>query len=217
MAITLSTGVQVEIAKTYGSVLTITAVSNASPAVATTSAAHGLTVGSYLEITSGWDLLSGKVVRVGVGSAGSTLNLEGIDTLDTAKYPALAGVGTCRAITAFTQLTQLKSLSASGGDQQFATVTSLSDRTEKQIPTTRGAVTMTIEAYDDPSLAWYADVLKASEASTPFGLKMAFANGSKLVSNAYWSLQKVPSVNQNEAMTTQITLSYSAEPVRYAS
>lgn len=216
MAITLATGVQVEIAKTYGSDITITGISNANPAVATTSAPHGLSAGSYIEVTSGWDLLTQKIVRVGAGSSGTTLNLEGIDTLSTAKYTASGGAGKCRAVTAWTQVTQLKSLSASGGDQQFADVTSLVDRVAKQVPTTRSAVTMTIDAYDDPSLTWYADVTTASDASTPYGLKMSFANGSKLVANAYWSLQKVPSVNQNEAMTSQISLSYAAEPVRYS-
>jgi hypothetical protein len=45
---------------------------------------------------------------------------------------------------------------------------------------------------------------------------LAFPNGSKTVANAYWSLMRVPTMAQNEALMTQISLSYAAEPVRYA-
>lgn len=213
--ITLSTGVTLSIAKTYGTSYNITAATNATECVATVQAGHGLVVGDYIEVTSGWDLLTQKVVRVKT-VATNDVTLEGINTSSTAKYPAGSGTGTLRKVSAWSQLSQLKSLSASGGEQQFADITSLVDRVQKQVPTTRSAVTMTIDAYDDPSLAWYSDVNTASEASAPYGLLMTFANGSKLVANAYWSLQKVPSVNQNEAMTTQISLSYAAEPVRYS-
>ncbi len=214
--ITLSTGVTLSIAKTYGTSYNITAATNAAEGVATVQAGHGLVVGDYIEVTSGWDLLTQKVVRVKTVAV-NDVTLEGINTSSTAKYPAGSGTGTLRKVSAWSQLSQLKSLSASGGEQQFADITSLVDRVQKQVPTTRSAVTMTIDAYDDPSLAWYSDVNTASEASAPYGLLMTFANGSKLVANAYWSLQKVPSVNQNEAMTTQISLSYAAEPVRYSS
>ena len=104
-----------------------------------------------------------------------------------------------------------------GGDQQFADITSLSDRTTKQVPTVRSAVTMNIGVYDDPSLTWYPIVTAASDASVPVALIMAFPNGSVLVANAYWSLQKVPTVGKNEALSTQISLSYAADPIRYAS
>ena len=64
MSITLATGTQVAIASTYGTGFTITAISNANPAVATLSAAHGVVVNDLIEITSGWDRLNGRVVRV---------------------------------------------------------------------------------------------------------------------------------------------------------
>ena len=80
----------------------------------------------------------------------------------------------------------------------------------------RSAISMTIDAYDDPTLAWYADVTAADNARSPYALKMSFPNGSKLCANAYWSLMSVPTIATNEALTTQITLSYASEPVRYS-
>lgn len=215
MAITLSTGVSVAIAKTFSAAVNMTALTNASEAVATLASGHGVVAGDYLEVASGWDLLDKRIVRAKTVATNS-VTFESIDTTDTVRYPAGTGIGTVRIITAWSALSQLKSMSASGGDQNYADITSLVDRTQKQIPTTRSAVSMNIEVFDDPTLPWYSDVTKASDESKPYAVRLAFANGSKLVANAYWSLQKVPSVAANEAMTTQISLSYAADPVRYA-
>lgn len=129
----------------------------------------------------------------------------------TARFSALV-----RKITAWSDLSQIKSMSASGGSQNFADITSIADTVQRQIPTTRSAISMTIDAYDDPKLAWYADVTAADNARSPYALKMSFPNGSKLCANAYWSLMRVPTMATNEALMTQITLSYASEPVRYS-
>jgi hypothetical protein len=56
----------------------------------------------------------------------------------------------------------------------------------------------------DESLAWYADVVTADEAKTPYGFLITPANSKPMVANAYWSLMRVP------------TMATNAEPVRYA-
>ena len=50
-----------------------------------------------------------------------------INTTDTSKYPAGTGIGSIRKISAWTALSQVKGLSASGGDMQFANVTAIDD------------------------------------------------------------------------------------------
>ena len=221
MAITLSTGATVAVAKTYSPILslagtTITAISNASPASVT--ATHSLSAGDFVVIASSWGLLDMRVCRVAGVTGTTAFTLEGVDTSDTAKYPATTGIpATFRKITAWSQLSQVKGVSASGGAQQFADITSITDTVKRQIPTIKDAVNMTIDVFDDPTLAWYADVSVADEARAPYGLLMTFPNGSKLAANAYWSLLKVPTMATNEALMTQISLSYAAEPLRYSS
>ena len=216
MAITLTTGSTLSVAKTYAAPLNFTAASNAANCALTVSGST-IVAGDYVEVNSGWGLLDKRLVRAGAGSSATSLILEGIDTSDTVKYPAGAGVGTVRKVSTWTQITQVRTISASGGQQQYADVTSIVDVVTRQIPTVRGAVEMTVDVFDDPSLAWYADVIKADEARAPYGMILAFPNGSKTVANAYWSLMRVPTMAQNEALMTQISLSYAAEPVRYAS
>ncbi len=220
MAITLSTGATVAVAKTYSPILslagtTITAISNASPASVT--ATHSLSAGDFVVIASSWGLLDMRVCRVAGVTGTTAFTLEGVDTSDTAKYPATTGIpATFRKITAWSQLSQVKGVSASGGAQQFADITSITDTVKRQIPTIKDAVTMTIDVFDDPSLSWYADVSVADDARSPYGLLMTFPNGSKLVANSYWSILDVPTMVTNEALMTQISLSYAAEPLRYS-
>lgn len=220
MAITLSTGVIAKVAKTYDANLTFSAISNAADA-ALTVVGSTIVAGDWVEVTSSWGLLDKRIVRAKTGSSATSLILEGINTLDATKYPAgtgaAAGYAYVRKISAWTALSQIKSISASGGSQNYANITSITDVVERQVPTTRAAVSMTIDAYDDPALSWYADVSAADAARTPYGLLMEFPNGSKLVASAYWSLMKVPTMAQNEALMTQISLSYAAEPMRYSS
>ncbi len=217
MAITLSTGASISVAKTYGASITVSAATNASQTVLTTASAHSYSVGDYVELVSGWDLLDKRVVRCTTGTTGSTVVLESVDTTSTSLYPAGSGIGSIRKISAWSQLSQVKTISGAGGSQNYADVTSLSNSTQKQVPTTRSAVTMDLTVFDDPTLAWYSDVTVADQSRSPYGILMSFPNGSRLLGNAYWSMQKIPGINSNEALTTQISLSYAAEPIRYAS
>jgi hypothetical protein len=103
----------------------------------------------------------------------------------------------------------------SGGDQNFANITTIADRNRKQIPTDRNPVVVTFNVFDDPSLAWYAPVVLASDNSTPAGLRFIYTNGSRLLMNGYWSIQKTPTV-EDSTLRAAITVSAIAESVRYA-
>ncbi len=215
MAITLATGTLVAVASTYGTGFTISAITNANPAVATLSASHGVIVGDFIEITSGWDLLTNKVVRVSAVST-NDVTLEGINTSSTSLYPTGSGTGTGREITAWTNITQIQSIGTSGGDQNYASITTISDRTEKQVPTTRAAQTIDMTVFDDPSLSYYSVVQTASDTSALTALRIIFPNSSRMVANGYFSLQKTPNVEINAPLSASINFSAAADPVRYA-
>jgi hypothetical protein len=215
MAITLTTGTIIAIASTYGANVNMTAITNASEAVATLGAGHSVTVGDYLEVTSGWDRLTGRIVRAKT-VATNDITFESINTSSTSVFPAGTGTGTIRRITAWTNLSQIKQMGSSGGELQFADITSISDTVQKQIPTVRGAMSVQITYFDDDALAWIAAVNAADAARTPYAVRFTYPNSAKTVANAYWAKSSTPSVNTNEGLTNQIGLTYAAEPVRYA-
>ena len=215
MSATLATGTQVAIASTYGTGFTVSAISNANPAVAALSASHGVIVGDFIELTSGWDLLNKRVVRISAVST-NDVTLEGINTSDTANYPVGSGTGTGREITAWTSVTQIQSVSTSGGDVNFADITTITDRTQKQVPTTRSPQQIDFTFFDDPTLSWYATVVAASDALAITALRIIFSNGTRLLANGYLSLQKTPNINVNAPLTAQLGFSSVADPVRYS-
>jgi hypothetical protein len=215
MAITLATGTQVAIASTYGTAATVSAITNANPAVATLSASHGVIVGDFIELTSGWDLLNGRVVRVSAVSV-NDVTLEGINTVSTTNYPVGSGTGSAREITAWTSITQIKGIETSGGDINFADITTVADSTQKQIPTTRSPQQLNMTVFDDPALAWFAVAQTASDAKAVTALRVIFANASRVLLNGYFSVQKVPTVAVNEPLTAVLGFSASAEATRYS-
>jgi hypothetical protein len=216
MSITRATGSQISIGSTIGSNVVMSAITNATEAVATLASGHGVVVGDILKIASGWDLLNGKLVRA-KAVASNDVTLEGVDTSSTTNYPAGTGAGTINRVTAFTNLSQLTSgMNVSGGDQNFADITTLSDQIKKQMPIDRNPVVVTLPFYDDPSLPWYAAVVAASDSATITPFRMVFPNGSKLYANGYWSIRKVPTI-EDSTLRGEITVSFSSEPTRYAS
>ena len=116
MAVYLPDGSTVALATTYAA-KTITAISNANPAVVSCTA-HGLTDGDLIELTSGWSRLNGRTFRV-ASSLTDTFALEDVDTTDTAVFAAGSGVGTFKEISAWTSVTQILKFEVSGGRRQF--------------------------------------------------------------------------------------------------
>lgn len=215
MSVTLATGTQVAIASTYGTASNVTAATNAAECVITVAASHGIVVGDFVEFTSGWDLATNRIFRVKT-VATNDVTLEGLNTTSTSNYPAGSGTGSVRRITAWTPITQIQTVGTSGGDQQYADITTIADRTQKQIPTTRSPQEISFTVFDDPALSWYPIVTAASDNSTPTAVRFTFPGKGPLVANGYWSLQKVPTIASNAPLTANISFSSLAEPMRYA-
>lgn len=214
MAARLPDGAIVSLATTMGTAKTVSAITNASTGVAT-STSHGFTDGDLVIMSSGWSNLDNRIVRVD-NSATNAFDIEGVDTSSTTLFPTGSGTGTATEITAFTQITQIMGFATSGGDQQFATYSFLEQNFETQIPTISSAQTITIDIADDPSLAGYIALKAASDARATRGLKIAMPDGSFILYYGYVTLNETPSVTKGAVMQVKATFSLLGRPVRYA-
>lgn len=213
MAITLAVGTTVAIASTYGSTITVSAISNASSMVATFSASHGVVANDYVEFTSGWDRLNQRVLKA--GSVATNDVTFAVDTSSTSRYPAGSGTGTAREVTAWTNIGQIqKDIQVGGGDQQYADITTLSDVIDKQIPTRRRPITVSLPLFFDNSLSYVNVVRTAAETAAVTAVRFTYPNGTVLVANAYWSYQEVPTI-QDETLRGQIDMTFAALPAVY--
>jgi hypothetical protein len=201
------------LATTYASAVTVTALTNANPAVAT-STAHGYSNGDILEITSGWSRLNNRLVRV-AGVTANTFNLEGIDATSTTLYPAGTGTGTARKITAFTQISQILELTSSGGEMQFVTYSFLEQDFETQLPTQSSPQNLSVTIADDQTLAGYIAMKAAAQTRSLTGLRAQLPNGSVLYYNGYVNFDETPSMTKNQLMGCKGGFSLQGRPVRY--
>jgi hypothetical protein len=216
MTIALSQGTSIAIAETYGSVYNVTALTNAAEAVATVQAGHGLTPGDIIELTSGWDRLNGRVMRVKTVVT-NDVTLESIDTQSTANYPAGAGVGSLRKVTAWQTVTQILNVSANAPTIDFVDVTTLADQTRKRIPGLDTPPDMTYTVLYDLTLAWVTAALKASDTNALIGLRMTLASGAKIYSNGYLKMSRFPQLSSGQAIQGTVSYSFNSTPVNYAS
>lgn len=213
MSVSLPNGVLLALATAYGAPVAFTAISNANPAVIT-STAHGFANGDILEVTSGWARLNNRLIRVS-GAAANTFNVENIDTSNTTLFPAGSGTGTVRKITTFTQIAQILDLSSSGGDMQFVTYSFLEQDYETQLPTQASPQQLSITIADDSTLAGYQAMKTAATTRSITGLRATLPNGGILYYNGYVNFDETPSMTKNQLMGCKGGFALQNRPVRY--
>jgi hypothetical protein len=193
----------------------MSAVTNANPAVATLEASHGIVSGDILEVTSGWSRLNNKVVKAGTVATNS-VPLLGINSTSTSIFSAGGGTGSVRKVTGWTQLQQIMESGSSGGEQQFLEYQFLEDDAQKRIPTFKSASGLSFTIADDDTLAGYLLAADANDDRLQRAVRVTLPSGAAIFYNAYISLNKTPSMNVNQLLSVEVTLSLLAEPVRYA-
>lgn len=214
MGFRLPNGATLQIAAAYGAAIPVTALSNANPAVAT-AAAHGLSDGDILAVTSGWTRLNDRAARVSDSLTG-TFALENINTTNLQPYPAGSGVGSVREVTGFVEISQITDVTTSGGDQQFLTFGFLADDDDRQIPTTKNPISMSVTVADDPALPYVPVVEAADEDKVTRVLRLNLPNGDVILYNAYVTITSTPALSRNNLMTRVISLSLAGRPTRYS-
>lgn len=215
MSAKLPDGAIVTLSTTLGSVKTVSALTNANPGVAT-STAHGFVNGDIVLMNSGWSNLNQKAVRV-AGSVANAFNLDGIDTSLTSLYPSGSGTGSASLVGGFTQISQIMGLTTQGGDQQYATFSFLEQNFETQLPTVFSAQSISLEIADDPSLPGYIALKAAADARAFRVLKLQLPDGSFILYYGQISFNETPSLNKGQVMVVKATFALQARPVRYAS
>ena len=213
MSISLPNGATLKLATVYGTPISITAASNAAPAVLT-AAAHGLANGDLVEVTSGWSRINNRIFRVSLSATG-TFALEGLDSSNTVTYTPGGGVGSVRKIATLTQITQILETTSSGGEMGFTEVSLLENDFSTQLPTQASAQSIAISIADDVTLAGFIAVKAAAETRSPRALVVTLPNSSVILYNGIVSLDETPSLTKNSIMAVKSTFSRQGRPVRY--
>lgn len=214
MSASFPNGTIFALATTLAAAKSVTAITNANPGAAT-STAHGYTDGGILLLNMP-SRLDQRVTRV-AGSATNTFNLEGIDTTSTTIYPTGFGVGTAQLATNFVSFSQVTDVQSAGGEQQFFQWVYLEDGRQRQRPTFKNARSMTLTSDYDPSLPWHAALLAADLANTVYVLRATLPTGAVIYYSVYVGFDGEPTftINQNQQVTISLALA-NPQSTRYA-
>ena len=211
---TLPTGTIYAVATAFAAPRTITAITNAVEGVVT-SAAHGYTDGTILQITSGWGRLNRRVVRV-KGSTVNTFVMEAIDTTNLAFYPAGSGLGTARSITTFQQINSILNPSASGGEPKTVTVKFLASDVETKLNDGFAAISESFDIdADEFGGAAYTALVTLSEVQTDTVIRKTLRTGSTIFTPCRVSLNQNPKLTEGQIITNAASIDGNGLVTRY--
>ena len=214
MAFNFPEGSRFQFSSTFAATKTISALSNANPAVAT-STAHGFTSGDEILLNSGWEDAKDTVYKIVVIDVNS-FSITGLNATSTATYPIGTGIGSAQKISGFTDIPQVLTISASGGDARYTDVQLLASRNATKIPTGFNATTTTLTMAHDASLAAYQTMIDLSRTSTKVAFKVVGASGGTEYGYGYMSVSEVPTRNSNQVNTVSTAISYLGRSITYA-
>lgn len=199
------TGARLYIQSAIAATKTISALTNASPPVAT-STAHGYTTNDEVLVLNGWEDTNYSVFRTNVIDANS-FSLLGFDASDTTWYPAGSGTGTAQKITTWTSIGQVLGVQSSGGDPRNITVQPIDKRNPVNIPVGFNASSLTLTIGYDPSQAAQVEMLTASRSLAKRAIKFALPGSGYAYCYGTVALSNVPTFDTNSVMQVTCALS----------
>ncbi len=214
MAYYFPEGSSIQFSNTLGAAKTITAATNANPAVLT-STAHGYVTGDEVLFTSGWEDATDTVYKVTVIDA-NTFSLQGLNTSNTSFFPAGSGTGTTQELSAWSAVPQVLNISTSGGDARFTTVSPLAKRNDINVPTGFNALSMTLTMGHDPSNATYQTMLDISRTLSKVALKLVLSGGGTMYGYGYMSVAEAPTLSRNQANQVNAALTMLGRAISYS-
>ena len=213
MAYSLPEGSSQQFSNTLAAAKTITAITNANPAVATCTA-HGYTTGDEIMLSSGWEDATDSVYKIESVDANS-FKILGLVTTITSFFPAGSGGGTAQKLSAWTAIPQVLTISASGGDARFTDVNPLAKRNGIRIPTGFNATSVTLSLGFDATTPAYKTMVGISRSLSKVAFKQVLSGGSVQYGWGYLTVSEFPKLNNNQVNTVDAALTFLGRTMSY--
>jgi hypothetical protein len=214
-SIPLPNGAQIALATTFGAAQTISAISNANPAVAA-AASHTYTDGDIILLSNSWTKTDNGVFRVDGAVAGTSVEIEGLNSTDVGKYPASGGAGSAREITAWTQLPKIPTFDMTGGDPKSLTTSYIDYEKDFEIFTGTNPERLNFTISYQPDSPAYAALVAAGESGVVQVVRLVLKDGSTLFYPGQLFFNKAPVMTKDQEMVNNVSLALQGEITRYA-
>ena len=206
-------GSKVYYSTTFAGAKTVSAVTNANPAVAT-STSHGYTDLDPVLFNSGWEDANNTIWEVDQQSA-DTFQLEGLDSSSTTYYPAGTGTGKTHLVSAWTEIPQILDISSTGGGPKYGTVSPLGRRNDIKTPI--GFEAMSIDmglGYDATNATWQA-MLGITRTFTKVAIKIVVPGGGRLYGYGNLIASEMVEISKGNALKVKAAISLDGRMVGY--
>ena len=202
--------VTIEIETTKGTPQTISAISKADPGVVTYVGADPANGDVYTLDVKGMTELHDRAFAIeGVNAGANTFTTE-----DTSDYHTFVS-GTFTPITMGVSMTNVQDVNASGGEPEFADITTVHDQIRRRVPTVVSPFSIQFGCIFDAGDAAMIELGKASRAITTRVVKILFSDGAFMVGNAYVSAAGVPTGSAQDVVKTNVSLEFQGLPTVY--
>lgn len=203
MSYFLPDGGKLYMSTAFDAAKTVSAVTNANPAVAT-STAHGLANDDELLFISGWEDATDSIWKA-AGVATNTINLSGLDASSTSAYTPGGGGGTVQKVSGWTELQQWLDSADQGGAARFVDVNPISRRTGIKLPAGFEPMAFELQFGYDQTLASQIAMIAASRAGTKKAFKVV-APGMVGYFYGYISLNEMPTLTKGQEMRARASV-----------
>lgn len=215
MAYTFPEGSRVYYSSTFASAKTITAVSNADPALAT-STSHGYSDGDIVYFDSGWEDADESLWKVDQQDA-NTFQLLGLNSTSTTYFPAGSGTGTTQAVSSWVEIPQVLNISSSGGTPRFASIEPLARRNAISQFTGFDPVNITLTLGHDASNATFIAMLDLSRTGTRVGIKIVDGSGGVSYAYGQMGVSEMPRFARGRANEVDVAIAVQGRLISYSS
>jgi len=208
MAYLTAVGAKFFYSTTFGPKKTVSSISNADPAVAT-SAAHGFANGQELLLLNGWEDAAESVWRAQDVDA-NTLELEDLDTSDSEWFPSgTASSGSLQLVSDWQEIGQVLDVSNTGGGRRDITVSPISRRNSIVLPAGFEASGIDFTLGYDPTRVDQKQMDRISRRlSQRVAFKFLLPGGAKLYAFGYLQKSGVPQMAAQDVIKVNVSCSF---------
>lgn len=207
--------VQVKVGASHGTPLTVNSVTKANPAVVAYTGTDPAN-GDYFIFpdTAGMVELKNRVFRIAnVSGGGNTFELEDEDSTGYGTFTS----GTAVPVATFDSMTTVQDISASGGDPEFADVTTIHDKIRRRVPTVFSPSSYQFGCIFDPGDAAMQRLVALTKSRTPEAMIFIFSDGAVFAFYAYAASSGAPTGSAQEVVKTNVSLESQGLPNVYGS
>lgn len=205
--------VQIKVGDTHATALTVTAISKANPGVVTYTGTDPVNGDFVIMEVTGMVELTKRVFRVAnVNGAGNTFELEGEDTTTYSTFVS----GTATPVATYQSMTTVQDVTASGGDPEFADVTTVHNQIRRRVPTVFSPSSYQFGNIFDATDAALLRLIAISKSRTPEAIVFTFSNNAQFAFLAYAAASGAPIGAAQDVVKTNVTLESQGLPNVYA-